>query len=541
MRGPRALLGRLRSHWPRGLALLVLGAAAVLDRAPDGGVRVSVFPLALNLWDPFVLDCLRHGVATAAAVAAGSLLIGVAVASLTSRSRFRGRGALVALACGGIAIAPAFQAIAWRRLAHRYQASIGSLLSDSDVNTALFVIAELTWGATCVGLASARGLGRVDVRGLEALRLEGAGRFEAWRCCAWPAVRRDAVLAASAVFAWTLFEPGAPRVLNLTRTPAYQVVASILRRDAVESARAAALVLMAWGVVAAAHRCARLCAGREPDCAGTAGRAVERAFTRRDAVAAFVTALVAALVWGPTLAFLLDAGLGAVATSPRSAVRDLLVTRPIVNSLAIGALAVFGSAVAARLLRPRAWSERARGVPWPAVVVAAALLPHLARVLDAGDGSTSSRIAATIAAGLDVDRTPGVLLAVASTALAYAVCRPSASKQRDDAARVRRKTLLALGADPRYVRRLRRRVPWSRRALAYGVAAAAVAPGLMLSTSTLARPLAPAAVEAARRDERADADASLAVLIAAAVALQAAGLLAAAQDPESALDHRVVA
>src|SRR4051794_7186334 len=65
--------------------------AAVLDRGPTGAVRISVFPMALALWDPFVWDCLWNSVAVASVVALGSLAIGVGLARVVARWRFWGR------------------------------------------------------------------------------------------------------------------------------------------------------------------------------------------------------------------------------------------------------------------------------------------------------------------------------------------------------------------------------------------------------------------------------------------------------------------
>ena len=63
-----------------GLPVALLIPAAIFDQGPTGGVRASLFPMALTLWDPFVWTCARNSLIVAAIVAGVSLPIGVALA-----------------------------------------------------------------------------------------------------------------------------------------------------------------------------------------------------------------------------------------------------------------------------------------------------------------------------------------------------------------------------------------------------------------------------------------------------------------------------
>src|SRR3954453_5042128 len=91
--------------------------AAVLDRGPRGEVRPTLLPLALAALDPFLWDCVRNSVVVGLVAAAGSLVLGTALARAHVRLRFWGRPALSSLFLAPLAIPPLFGAIGLRRLA----------------------------------------------------------------------------------------------------------------------------------------------------------------------------------------------------------------------------------------------------------------------------------------------------------------------------------------------------------------------------------------------------------------------------------------
>src|SRR5262249_12043029 len=72
--------------------------------------------------------------------------------------------------------------------------------------------------------ATAAAVERLEPAWEDAALLAGAGRFRAWRRLAWPVVRPAAARTAALVFAMALLEPGAPLILGLRRTLAFQIV-----------------------------------------------------------------------------------------------------------------------------------------------------------------------------------------------------------------------------------------------------------------------------------------------------------------------------
>src|SRR4051794_35593944 len=82
--------------------VLLLVPAAMLDVGKDSGVRLSLFPLALSAFDPFLWTCLWNGVVLASVVTLGAVVIGVRLGRMLSRTRFWTRPLL-----GFLAFAPA--------------------------------------------------------------------------------------------------------------------------------------------------------------------------------------------------------------------------------------------------------------------------------------------------------------------------------------------------------------------------------------------------------------------------------------------------
>src|SRR5205823_12932020 len=99
------------------LALLILAPvlapvpAAILDLGPESEVRLSIFPLALAVFDPLVWTSLWNGLAVAGIVAVGSLLIGVQLGRIVAHRRLWGRPILAALVVAPAVVPPAFLAL----------------------------------------------------------------------------------------------------------------------------------------------------------------------------------------------------------------------------------------------------------------------------------------------------------------------------------------------------------------------------------------------------------------------------------------------
>src|SRR5262249_49469547 len=55
--------------------------------------------------------------------------------------------------------------------------------------------------------------------------------FQTWRSLCWPMIRPAALKAAALVFLFAVVEPGAPLILGLRRTLAYQIVETAARTD----------------------------------------------------------------------------------------------------------------------------------------------------------------------------------------------------------------------------------------------------------------------------------------------------------------------
>jgi ABC-type Fe3+ transport system permease subunit len=95
----------------------------------------------------------------------------------------------------------------------------------------MWLWSTLPGSVAVVMLASVAAVERLEPAWEDAALLAGAGRFRAWRRLAWPVVRPAAARAAALVFALALLEPGAPLILGLRRTLAFQIVEAALRPD----------------------------------------------------------------------------------------------------------------------------------------------------------------------------------------------------------------------------------------------------------------------------------------------------------------------
>jgi ABC-type Fe3+ transport system permease subunit len=219
--------------------LVALVLAILLDRGPSGETRVSphFFPVALWLYDDFAWTCTRNSVIFALVVTAASLVVGVAVAWAGARRRFWGQKGLGKILGSLLVVSPAFMALGhlglwgdpkpltWPMSLESGPGRGMSLESWSGLPLWLmWVWTTLPAGIALVSQTASRAVERLEPSWDDAARLAGARQFRAWRQLLWPMVRPAAARAAALVFVFSLVEPGAPLVLGLRRTLAFQLI-----------------------------------------------------------------------------------------------------------------------------------------------------------------------------------------------------------------------------------------------------------------------------------------------------------------------------
>ena len=519
------------------LPIALLIPSALLDRGPSGGVRASLFPAALTLWDPYAWACVRNSALLATVVTAGSLMIGSTLARAVGPRRFWGRGPLCALAWASLAVAPGFGAIGLAGLVppegagHRLALVSGWTLIlgvpwDVWISWTLLAWANLATSVPLVALGIVSAIGRVDPAWLDAGRSLGASRRRSWRELAWPIVRPEAARSLAAVFAFSFLEPGGPLALGLRRTLPSALIEAALRGD--DRARAATLGLLGLGFALLGRGLIRWWggprAGDDRRDSGPATRLDDRAGTLRGL--ASVTGLLAwsaiglaplgglvALVFGVGA----GGGWGASVVAMVASVREWLdpdIGRAWINSLMVGLAATGLDLAILGLLAPRSEGQARSKVrpsiailalerlPAPVIGVAVLLAPWTlaasGEALGFAGGSGLPKL-------LDPIRWPGALLILAASAsrlptLARAADRARARSRPDlaDAA-------LVLGSSPGRAIRLAggRRPGKGAILLTATLAATSVAPAVLLSPTSRTRPVGPVAIRLAPEPGRA--------------------------------------
>jgi ABC-type Fe3+ transport system permease subunit len=210
--------------------IAALVPAAVLDVGTAQQVRVSLFPLALSLYDPFVWTCVWNSLEAALVVSGVSLAAGVALGQTIVRGRFWGRPVVAALALG-LAVTPAaLLALGLRGLFAG--AGTASLSYTSWAWRWLaWIWAASVQGTAVVAAATSSALGRINPDWDDAARLSGGSRTRIWYSVTWPQLRPTLAGSLGLVFVITLADPGAPLVLGLRRTLGFQLVDSASRPD----------------------------------------------------------------------------------------------------------------------------------------------------------------------------------------------------------------------------------------------------------------------------------------------------------------------
>jgi ABC-type Fe3+ transport system permease subunit len=229
--------------------VLALVPAAVLDQGPRGTTRATVFYVGLVASDPFVGECLRQSLVVAVVVTAGAGVLGTGLARIVACWRFWGRRPLAALVWAPMMVPPLYGALGLEGLACRlgWSAAVG----DEWRAWALWIWAEGTVATALVGMSTRAALRSIEPAWEDAARLAGARRWWIWWSIVWPQVRPPVARGLATVFALTLLEPGAPMVLGLRRTLAYQMVAAA--QTPAMAPRAAALAVLGLIVAAVAR------------------------------------------------------------------------------------------------------------------------------------------------------------------------------------------------------------------------------------------------------------------------------------------------
>ena len=439
--------------WLRGLgrvlggfllvALLIPSVAAwpssVIDRGPDGEPRISVFPIALTVFDPFVWTCTRNSVAVAVLVSAGSLVLGVGLALVAGRWRFRGRAPLWALAmvpigAGPLLIAPGIVLAlggskGWEWLAAR---SILGYSSDLVVRWLALVWIGLSSGVPLVALTTASALRGVESSWSEAARVIGAPRRRIWLEIVWPILRPRVARGVAMVFTLTLVEPVGPLVLGLRRTLAVQILAAAIRFD--QPTRAAALALLAIAIACVGRVAIGWWGGRVDDrVPPDEGRSASSAGPRRAWLSRLILVGWSLFAVGPIVLLLtqgMRAGRTAMPGSWSSQVLGWLAV-PEARTWALNSATTAGLALAidlillAALLRRTTGSSRKivrlsgrflESIPPLALGVGALSTPWILAALADHVGGPAGQAVRSVALELSPGRSPGFLLILALAA-----------------------------------------------------------------------------------------------------------------------------
>jgi iron(III) transport system permease protein len=249
------------------MPVVALLLAMLVDHGPSGNARLSLFPMALVALDPFVWTCFRNSLIFATLSSSSALILGVGLGWIVARRRFWGRAVLH----GGIAalspVAPAFVALGllglvglpyeWPWPFSKSGVGTHGASLESWRGLSLWVVwlwTSLPGGVALVAMATVAAVERLEPSWEDAARLAGSGPFRASRDVSWPLVRPLVARAVALIFTLALVEPGAPWILGLRRTIAYQIVDAIARPDpfprlAIWASTAGLIALAGWMLI----------------------------------------------------------------------------------------------------------------------------------------------------------------------------------------------------------------------------------------------------------------------------------------------------
>lgn len=371
-------------RWIRGTARVVVGLltmlpaialaiALLVDFGPEGEPRLSIFPVALLAFADFTWTCARNSLLFATALTAFSLAVGMGIGLAMSGRPYRGRGVLRTAVASMLAAPPACLALGWIGLLDSHpawsiplqEAASGRLSLESWHGWPawlLWIWASAPGAVALVAIATAAVHDRIEPSWRDAARLAGAGRFRTWRSVTWPSIRPAAARAAAIIFPLALLEPGAPLVLGLRRTLAYQIVEAAGRPEpfpgiAIWTAMAAVFsmagrwLLRWWGGPL------RVEWKTEPPGVTRSPRPTPRAAIPPAVLSGMLLVVALALGWLPVLG--LPQTFAGSAASPTWSVGELLrratappVPQIVMNSLTLGLEVGVGVLSLAWMLRP---------------------------------------------------------------------------------------------------------------------------------------------------------------------------------------------
>jgi iron(III) transport system permease protein len=253
--------------------LVALLVTVLVDRGVDGHARLSRFPLALFAVDSIARTSARNSVIFAAVLATSALGLGVVLGWTIGKRSFWGRPVLRGAVLGLLALAPAFSALGllgifgpvrawpWPFSGREPTGAGSSLESWTGFGTWLvWIWSSLPAATALVTAATAAAVERLEPTWEDAARLAGTGALRSWWTVSWPLVRPAALRAAAWVFVIALVEPGAPLILGLRRTLAYQIVEAAGRPSAFPGV--AAWCLLATAIAATIALALRRLGGR---------------------------------------------------------------------------------------------------------------------------------------------------------------------------------------------------------------------------------------------------------------------------------------
>jgi len=222
--------------------LVALFLSVLVDRGSDGDVRLSRFPLALLAVDPLVPTCARNSIVFAVALSLSSLGLGITMGWVLGRRSFWGRPLWRGAVLGLLGASPAILALGLIGMlgpAHPWPwpfssagPTVRGVSLESWTGLGLWLVwlwSSLPAATALVAAATTSAVERLEPSWEDAARLAGAGPFRSWRTVSWPLIRPSAAWAAALVFALGLVEPGAPLILGLRRTLAFQIVEAASR------------------------------------------------------------------------------------------------------------------------------------------------------------------------------------------------------------------------------------------------------------------------------------------------------------------------
>ena len=549
------------------LPIVALLLAVLVDRGPSGNARLSLFPMAIVALDPFAWTCFRNTLIFASVNTFAALFVGIGLGWIVARRRFWGRAASYGVVAALSAAAPAFLALgvvgllgppyAWPWPFSRTGAGSQGASLESWRGLSLWLVwfwTSLPASVAVVMVATVQAVERLEPSWDDAARLAGAGPFRAWRNVSWPLVRPLAARAAAVVFSLALVEPGAPLILGVRRTVAFQIVDSATRPDplprvAIWAAMAGLIALAGWFLI-------RRWGG--PDVLGNRGADPRKAIASRPIPrASFFGAFASNLLlmswlilgWSPILGlFHLATGeTVSVAEQFVSVLRDRLSEPPVpqlaLNSLLLGLEVAVALSALGWLAGPSSHSSsvrtgRLRLVQWLALmppllqgvgVLSLSWLAGMAAtwLVDAGDLRQVATIFESLSQVTNVDQNPWIPLTLTVGLSLSAVVlknRPRAFEPRGsrsnaafDAARLAG----ALALRARALSGPMQRREWlGRFILIWVLAATNVSPALLFTPWIDGRTVAPGVLDLANGpgDARSQAAALALCVIAANVA-----------------------